>query len=77
MAYNKINLYHRILEIQELTSNEKYNNGKTYKEIYWNIVYPKYKICYRTYSNYLGTPAKRELNKLTMPTITHNQLTLF
>ncbi|MFS1522119.1 hypothetical protein ACIPCA_12605 [Flavobacterium covae] len=77
MAYNKKNLYKRIIEIQDITIHEKYQKGLTQKEIYWNIIYPKFKICERTFSSYLGTPAKQELKKMSQAEQSHNQLTLF
>lgn len=64
MAYNKINFYKKIIEIQELTLHQYHKVGLTYKEIYWRFIYPKYFISYRTFHTYLGTPAKRELKML-------------
>ena len=65
MAYNKTNLYKRIIDVQtvvlQLKNEDEYI---TYKEIYWQHIYPKWRICYKTFHTYLGTPAKRELKKL-------------
>lgn len=73
MAYNKKNFYVKIVEVQELVLDLYHKKGLTYKEIYWQHVYPKYHISYRTFHSYLGTPAKRELKKLQES----NQLNLF
>jgi hypothetical protein len=73
MAYNKNNFYTRIIIIQELVQDLYHKKGLTYKEIYWQHVYPQYHVSYRTYHTYLGTPAKRELKKIQ----DSNQLNLF
>lgn len=65
MAYNKINLLNKIIEIQELTMYQYHKEGLTYKEIYWQYIFPKYHISYRTFHTYLGTPAKKQLKELT------------
>lgn len=64
MAYNRINLLKKIIEVQELTLHQYHKVGLTYKEIYWQYIYPKYHICYRTFHTYLGTPAKKQLKEL-------------
>ncbi|MFJ1492619.1 hypothetical protein [Capnocytophaga canis] len=64
MAYNRINLLKKIIEVQELTLHQYHKVGLTYKEIYWQHIYPKYHICYRTFHTYLGTPAKKQLKEL-------------
>lgn len=64
MAYNRINLLKKIIEVQELTLHQYHKVGFTYKEIYWQYIYPKYHICYRTFHTYLGTPAKKQLKEL-------------
>ncbi|QSS96608.1 hypothetical protein [Psychroflexus sp. ALD_RP9] len=64
MAYNKINYYKRIIEIQELTLKLHNFKNMYYKEIYWQHIEPKYHISYRTFHEYLGIPAARELKKL-------------
>ncbi|MBE7630099.1 hypothetical protein LNI98_07020 [Tenacibaculum dicentrarchi] len=65
MAYNNKNLYTRIIEIQTLVLYlREQDEDISYKEMYWQHIYPRWKICYRTYHTYLGTPAKRELKKL-------------
>lgn len=65
MAYNKINYYKKIIEIQELTYKLYHTKSMYYKEIYWQEIFPKYHISYRTFHTYLGVPAKRELKKIT------------
>lgn len=66
MAYNKINYYKRIIEIQNIVLEQQRKDGGDmyYKNIYWELVKPKYHISYRTFHTYLGIPAKRELKKL-------------
>lgn len=65
MAYNKRNYYTRIIEIQDLVLECKRKDpDRFYKEIYWQEVFPKYRISYRTFSSYLGINAKRELKLL-------------
>ncbi len=76
MAYNKRNYYEKIIEIQELVLPLKLKKGLTYKEIYWEYVYPRWKICYRTFHTYLGVPAKRLLKEMDNRNNT-NQLNLF
>ncbi|SOU86811.1 conserved hypothetical protein [Tenacibaculum dicentrarchi] len=65
MAYNKKNLYRKIIRVQTIVLQKQYEDEDiTYKEIYWKFIQPEFLICYRTFHSYLGTPAKRELKKL-------------
>lgn len=65
MSYNKKNYYSRVIEIQNIVLAEKQKDESIYlKTIYWDLIYPKYKICYRTFQSYLGINAKSELKKL-------------
>ncbi len=64
MAYNKRNYYKKIIEIQELVLPLKLKKGLFYKEIYWDYVYPRWKISYRTFHSYMGIPAKRLLKEM-------------
>lgn len=63
--YNKINYYKRIIAIQEdyLTHKNK-DPDMTNKEIYYQVIQPKYFISKRSFDEYLGIPAKRELKKI-------------
>ncbi|WP_136464924.1 hypothetical protein [Flagellimonas onchidii] len=63
MAYNKKNYYKRIIEIQELTK-ELQEIGLNNTKIYNKHVKARYHICKRTFDEYLGVPAKRELKRL-------------
>lgn len=63
MAYNKKNYYKRVIEIQELTK-EYQEIGLTNTKIYEQYIKAQYFICKRTFDEYLGVPAKRELNKI-------------
>jgi len=64
MAFNKKNYFTKIIKIQEITTEQKFRHGLTYKEIYFQFIEPNYHISIRTYGTYLGVPAKRELKKL-------------
>ena len=64
MAYTKTNYYKRIVKIQEITQFQIDTFGLSYKEIYYAFVDNQFNISKRTYHNYLGVPAKRELKKL-------------
>lgn len=63
MAYNKRNFYTRVLEIQNLTK-ELQKLGSTNVYIFNNFVKNHYHISKRTFDEYLGIPAERELKKL-------------
>lgn len=63
MAYNKKNYYTKIIEIQELTKDCQ-SLGMTNVHIYENYIFKHYHISKRTFDEYLGVPAKRELEKL-------------
>jgi hypothetical protein len=63
MAYNKKNYYKRVIEIQELTKHYQ-AVGLNNTRIYNDYIKDKYFICKRTFDEYLGVPAKRELNKM-------------
>lgn len=63
MAYNKRNLYNKIVEIQNIVMKGQ-QKGKSQKEIYYSEIEPKYFISPATFYNYLGTNAKAELVKL-------------
>lgn len=63
MAYNRRYYLKRIVEIQEVTLAEQ-RQGATLKWIYKNKIKEAYHISYTTYSNYLGIPAKKQLEEL-------------
>lgn len=63
MAYNRINLLSRIVEIQDITL-EHTRKGVTQQWVYENLIYPTYKISRRTYYSYLTQWAKAELKRL-------------
>nr|DAX40464.1 MAG TPA: hypothetical protein [Caudoviricetes sp.] len=48
----------RVKAVRVITEQhyEAGNNSRCYKSVWRNYVYPAYKICYRTYLNYLGIP---------------------
>ncbi|AQY22994.1 hypothetical protein AB406_2054 [Riemerella anatipestifer] len=43
---------------------QKHQFGLTYKEIFFQHIEPVYHISKKTFHNYLGVPAKRELKKI-------------
>ena len=60
MGYNKKNFYLKVLEIQE-THKQHSQKGATNVWIYRNLIAPNYFISLKTYYNYLGINARREL----------------
>lgn len=63
MAYTRKNRLQRIVDIQRLT-REYTDKGVSQVYVYWNYIWPVYRISLATYYNYLGTPAARELKKM-------------
>lgn len=64
MAYNARNFLQKVIEIQNIVLREKESGYLNQKEIYWQFIEPVYHISFRTYQEYLGRNAKRELAKL-------------
>lgn len=66
MAYNKKNYYKTVIAIQNRVRQLKMEDGDLMlKEIYWKHIYGKMAyISYRTFGDYLGVPAQRELKKI-------------
>ena len=65
MAYNRRNYLTKVIEIQNIVLELKGRDGDTrLKNIYWEYIFPKYLISYRTFSNYLSINAKKELKEL-------------
>lgn len=63
MAYQRKNYLEKIIEIQTIAL--KYNKqGLFYKEIYHTYIEKQYHISKRTFDNYLGINAKKELKEL-------------
>lgn len=63
MAYNKRNLLLKIVEIQNITL-EHTKRGVTQKWVFKNLIEPNYFISIRTYNEYIGRNAKKELSDL-------------
>lgn len=63
MAYNKKNIYERIIKIQNITLEHK-EKGATQKWIYENVIRPQFFISRSTYYKYLGSEAKRLLKQI-------------
>lgn len=74
MAYSRKNYLLRVVDIQTITL-EHTNRGATQEWVYWNLIYPTYKISKATYYNYLAIPARRELSR--MEEVKKSQLCLF
>ena len=55
----------KVIEIQNIVLELKGRDGDMrLKNIYWEYIFPKYLISYRTFSNYLSINAKKELKEL-------------
>lgn len=63
MAYNRLNILSRIIDIQNITI-EHTSRGVTQKWVYDHVIYPRYFISLATFYNYLGVNARRELSRL-------------
>ena len=63
MAYNRKNLLLKIIDIQQTTLEMK-QRGVYQKWIYENVIREKCKISQKTFYEYLGTNAKKELKEL-------------
>lgn len=65
MAYNRRNYLIKVIETQNIVLELKGRDGDMrLKNIYWEYIFPKYLISYRTFSNYLSINAKKELKEL-------------
>ncbi|HCT31518.1 MAG TPA: hypothetical protein DIW31_12515 [Bacteroidales bacterium] len=63
MAYNRKNLLTRIIEIQNITLEQK-KKGVTQIWVYNNLIKDRFNISIKTFNNYLGVNAKKELKEL-------------
>ena len=63
MAYNKKNRLKRIIEIQNIVL-EYQKQGLHNKKIYELHIRNRFRISKRTFDEYLGIPAKRDLKEL-------------
>jgi hypothetical protein len=63
MAYNKLNFYKRVAEIQDIVLEEQ-THGATLMWIYRNRIKRRFHISKSTFNNYLSIPAKAELKKI-------------
>lgn len=73
MAYNRVNILNRIIDVQTITI-EHTKRGVTQQWVYDNIIFPQYRISIGTYYSYLGCNAKAELKKI--EAVKAEQLTL-
>lgn len=62
MGYNKINLLHKIVEVQSIVLEQK-KHGASQRWIYDNIIKDKFHISYSTFYNYLSINAKKALKQ--------------
>lgn len=63
MAYNRVNILNRIIDVQNITI-EHTKRGVTQQWVFEHVIYPKYFISIGTYYNYLACNAKAELRKI-------------
>jgi hypothetical protein len=63
MAYHRKNYLQKIIEIQTIALKHN-KQGLFYKEIYHRFIEKQYHISKRTFDNYLGINAKKELKEL-------------
>ena len=61
--YNKKNYYERVIAIQDLARHYQ-SIGLSNKKIYELHIKSRFFVSKRTFDEYLGVPAKRELEKL-------------
>ena len=65
MAYNRRNFLTRVLSMQVLVLRvQKEHPGVPYTVIYRDYVCPQFGISYATFNNWLGIPARRELERM-------------
>jgi alpha-amylase/alpha-mannosidase (GH57 family) len=76
MAYNRENFLTRVLEIQELVLQYR-KKGLFFKEIFHQHVEKQFHISKRTFDEYLGINAKKQLKELRETKNINNQLKLF
>lgn len=63
MAYNRINILTKIIDIQQVVLEHK-KRGVSQEWVYINLIYPTYRISRTTFYNYLGCNAKAHLKKV-------------
>lgn len=63
MAYNPKNRLERIIDIQNIVKKWQ-AVGLTNTKIFERHVYPVYRISKRTFDEYLGIPAERDLKRI-------------
>lgn len=63
MAYNKINILKRIIDMQQLFKSE-YKPGMSIEWVYNNVIYHRFKISRRTFYKWITYPAENELKEL-------------
>lgn len=64
MAYNRKKYLEKVLKIQEITQEQYHKVGLSYKEIYYQFIESQFFISKRTFHEYLGINAKKELKEL-------------
>lgn len=75
MAYNRINLLKKIIDIQTIVLEQTSKHGSTQEWIYSQLIAPTYRISRATFYNYLSVNAKKELNRI--ETEQNRQMSLF
>lgn len=62
MAYDSSNQLNKIIEIQNIVIREQQRGYMNQKEVYYQLMEPVYHISIRTFYNYMGRNAKKELS---------------
>lgn len=63
MGYNRKNYLKKVLKIQEITLKYR-KEGLYFKNIYHEYIADQFNISQKTYENYLGVNAKKQLKEL-------------
>lgn len=63
MAYHRKIYLHKVLEVQTIVLTQR-KKGLFFKEIYHKYIENQFHISKRTFDNYLGVNAKKELKEL-------------
>ena len=76
MAYTRENFLKKVLKVQELALLHR-KQGLFFKEIFHLHVENQFNISKRTFDNYLGINARKQLRELKEKKENNNQLNLF
>jgi len=76
MAFNRRNLYKRIIEVQEVALPE-WERGVPFSVIYKRHIKDRFHISERTFETYLGIPVKQKIKELESKEKKEKQPSLF